>query len=352
MGGGGAERQLSYISNEMFKSGQDVHVAYFQDGPNIKRLNIPKENIHHLSCLNNYDPMIIYKLVKTIRKINPHIVQTWMPQIDILAGVASILTRTPFILSERSSPLAYGHGWKDRFRIIIGKKADAIIANSKEGIDYWINKINKPALKVIRNGIPFDEIYQVPKFSLSSQQIDESKEIILFAGRYDKPKNLYNLLTALQQVLKEREQTIVFFFGRGPQKETLINLNKKDKNSDRIKIMDYSDELWSWFKVADVFVSISDYEGNPNTVLEAVASKCPVVISDIPGHREFLNEESSWLVPGFNTKAIAQGVIKALSDPPNARCKAENAYNKVKDWSINSVVKEYISFYKLILKKR
>ncbi len=352
MGGGGAERQLCYMAEQMSRDGLDVHVAYFQDGANSKRLKISGAQIHHLSCLNNYDPMIICKIVRIIRKINPQIVQTWITQIDILAGIASILTKTPFIVSERNSSLAYGYGWKDRIRIAIGRRADAIISNSKKGIKYWANKVKKPELKVIRNSIPFDEILKTPKFLLPSMLIDESNEIIIFAGSYNKQKNLYNLFCALQQVLTKRENAVALFFGNGPQRESLINLKNQYDIRDRIKILGYSSELWNWFKVADVFVSISYFEGTPNTVLEAVASKCPIVISDIPEHREILDDNSSYFVPVSNTKAIANGIIKALSDPYESKRRAASAYNKIKDWTVKSVTNEYITFYNLILNKK
>lgn len=353
MGGGGAERQLCYIAEKMPLKGIDVHVAYFNEGPNSKRLYNSDAVVHKLSCRSNYDPMIIYNIVKTIRNINPHIIQTWIPQTDILAGLSSILTKTPLILSERNSSLAYKGGWKDNLRIVFGKRADAIIANSKEGINYWVEKVKRPVLKVIPNGIPFDEILQTPKISLSSMQIDESNEIIIFAGSYyDRQKNLFNLLKALQIVLHERCKAVAFFFGDGPQKKALINVKDKYEVRDRIKIMDYTGELWNWFKVANVFVSVSNYEGNPNTVLEAVASKCPVVISDIPEHREILDEDSSYFVPVSDIKAIKNGILKALSEPDEAKRKAENAYNKIKTWSTEAVADKYIEFYHKLLNQK
>lgn len=353
MGGGGAERQLCYLAEQMPLKGINFHVAYFKEGPNSKRLNNSGAVVHKLSCLNNYDPMIIYKVVKIIRSINPHIIQTWIPQIDILAGFSSVFLKFPLILSERNSSLAYSGGWKNRLRIAVGRRADAIIANSVEGINYWTDKVKRSLLTVIPNGIPFDEIFQTPKASLSSIQIDESNEIIIFAGSYyDRQKNLFNLLKALKIVLHVRHKAVAIFFGDGPQKEDIINIKEKYEVRDRIKIMDYTSELWSWFKVSNVFVSISNYEGKPNTVLEAVATKCPVVISDIPEHREILDEDSSCFVPVSDTKAIAYGIIKALSDPDEAQRKAENAYNKVKTWSTETVADKYIEFYYKLLNQK
>jgi len=353
MGGGGAERQLCYLAEQMPLKGVDFHVAYFSDGPNSKRLRNSNAVVHKLSCRSNYDPMIIYKIGKITRRINPHLIQTWIPQIDILAGLSSVFLKIPFIVSERNTSLAYGGGWKNRLRIAAGRNASAIIANSKGGIDYWRDKVKKPQLTVIPNGIPIDEILQTPAISSSSMQIDESNEIIIFAGRfYDRQKNVFNLLKALNLVLQKRRKAIAVFFGDGPQKAALIRLKDNFAVSDRIKLMDYTHELWNWFKAANVFVSVSNYEGNPNAVLEAVASRCPVVISDIPEHREILDEDSSCLVPVSDTKAIADGIIKTLSNPDETQRKTENAYNKIRAWSSEVVADKHIEFYHKVIKHK
>ena len=83
-----------------------------------------------------------------------------------------------------------------------------------------------------------------------------------------------------------------------------------------------------------------------------MASKCPVVISDIPEHREILDENSSYFVPVSDTKAIAAGIIKALSDSDEAQRKAENAYNKLKTRSTEAVADKYIEFYNKLLNQK
>ncbi len=69
--------------------------------------------------------------------------------------------------------------------------------------------------------------------------------------------------------------------------------------------------VWALMKKASVFVSLSAYEGCPNTVMEAMACGCPIIVSDIPEHREILDEQSAlfvtrkfgarWLVLGGGT---------------------------------------------------
>jgi glycosyltransferase involved in cell wall biosynthesis len=349
MGGGGAERQLCYMAHQMTQIGLDVHVVCFQGGVNHKRLNESGATIHHFDCYGNYDPRIIFRIVSLIRTIRPHIIQTWIPQMDILGGLAAIFTNTPFILSERASALAYGHGWKERLRIWVARRANAIVANSRKGIEYWAGKVEKPQLKVVRNGVPIQEINDVAKFACTEKGVDDSTEIILFAGRYDDQKNLYVLLEALNIALKKRSKAVAFLFGRGPQKENLIRLKEQYSVKDRIFIYDYSQNFWRWLKTAALFVSVSVYEGTPNTVLEAVASRCPVVVSDIPEHKEILDEMSSYMVPVSDTRSIANGITIALSNPMDSQKKAAEAFKRMSDWTIESVAQDYSMFYENVL---
>ena len=151
-------------------------------------------------------------------------------------------------------------------------------------------------------GLPLQELEQrirtlpLRNYSLetkreSRNQIFGTQFAVKIRGSEQVPRNL----EAVRQIIRKgdfsetvKDKAVAIFFGDGPQKKEIINIKEKYEVGDRIKIMDYTSELWSWFKTADVFVSVSHYEGNPNTVLEAVASKCPVVISDIPEHREIL----------------------------------------------------------------
>jgi glycosyltransferase involved in cell wall biosynthesis len=350
MGGGGAERQLTHISRGSKENGWDVHVALLYGGPNLDRLRSSGVMIHQLRCYSNYDPGILLRLLSTIRKLEPDIIQTWMPLMDILGGLAATLTDVPFIVSEQASALAYTRDGKNWLRSLIANRAAAIIANSDAGRRYWADKLNHDgAITVLRNIIPFDEINSAPLLAPEAMQVAPDSELIIYAGRYSPQKNLVNLLDGLREVLAQRKKAIAILFGEGPLREDLVAIKEESGCGDRLRIMNFTTDLWSWFKRAQVFVSVSYFEGQPNVVLEAIAGLCPVVVSDIPEHREFLDDESACFVSASSPSAIAQGIIESLSNPENATIRAHTAYNSLSRFAVNTVSQEYIKLYQEIL---
>src|SRR5687768_3558015 len=130
MGGGGAERQLAYLAGPLIARGWEVHVACVAGGPNLARLEESGARIHRLRIRNSYDPRLVWQLARTIRAVGPDLVQAWFVQMDVVAGAVATLTGVPWILSERSSVLAYPPTWKNRLRIAIARHVAAIISNS------------------------------------------------------------------------------------------------------------------------------------------------------------------------------------------------------------------------------
>src|SRR5262245_45828950 len=107
MAGGGAERQLAYLAREFVQSGWEVHVALVHGGPNLDRLQQSGAIIHQLRVASNYDPRILGQLLTIIRRLKPDVVQCWLTQMEVLGGLAAMISSRPWVLSERSSEQGY-----------------------------------------------------------------------------------------------------------------------------------------------------------------------------------------------------------------------------------------------------
>ena len=295
---GGAERQFSYLGPELARMGLQVHVAMLAGGPYLSRLADSNGIFHLLRCRNNYDPQILRQLLRLIREVKPDIVHTWSMQMDILGGLAASLTRTPWIIREPCSDLAYPNTWKYLLRRWLVAKADAIVSNSSMGDLYWQKYYKNKARYIIPNGLPLQEIDIASPSSKDELGLPPAKKIVLFVGRFDlqkyknglsHQKNVDNFLMALTY-LKDDPDIVGIFCGDGPRLSEVQEMARELGLADRVLMLGYVDNVWSIMKLADVFVSVSHFEGFPNTVLEAMACGCPLVVSDIPEHRQFLDE--------------------------------------------------------------
>jgi glycosyltransferase involved in cell wall biosynthesis len=83
--------------------------------------------------------------------------------------------------------------------------------------------------------------------------------------------------------------------------------------------------------------------------MEAMACGCPIVASDIPQHREILEEnEATFVLPG-DPDRIASGIDRLLGDPEEARRKALRAKERASRWSIPAMAERYDRVYLEIL---
>ena len=79
---------------------------------------------------------------------------------------------------------------------------------------------------------------------------------------------------------------LLLFLGEGIEKDMLEN--KIEKN--QIQFLGNKSNINDYLTASDIFISASLSEGLPNTVLEAMASGIPVILSDIISHRELYLE--------------------------------------------------------------
>ncbi|MDP1537827.1 MAG: glycosyltransferase [Burkholderiales bacterium] len=341
--GGGAERQLSLLAPELCRLGVDTHVAYVHPGVNLAPLLASPVNLHPLACSGNHDPRILLKLLRLIRDCRPDVVQTWLPQMDILAGVAAKLTATPFVLSERSSAMAYGSGWKNRLRKLVGHRSTAVVANSQSGVDYWGRQ--NGTRRVIRNGLALQAIRSATPAQPETLGLPADARIVLFAGRLNAEKNVATLLQALEVVLERRPECAAVLFGQGPLHAPLRAQVEAMRGRKRVRLADFTPDLWRWMRRASAFVSVSHFEGNPNTVLEAMAIGCPLVVSAIAQHREILDDTMARFCNPASSDDIAGAIDGVLSAPEQATKRAAAAIEAANAWSVERAARDYLDLY-------
>lgn len=337
---------------EQGRTGLDVHVAYLHPGPKLPLFEKTGAALHRFAASGNHEPGLFFEMYRLVRKLEPDIVQTWLLQMDIVGGLVSLGRRHPWVLTERTSGRHYTSGLKTAIRALVGSRADAIVSNSEVGDAYWSARGGTTALRrVIRNAVPIEEVRMAAPRSEGSLNLPEGHLMVLYAGRLSPEKNLEMLVSALGEIARRLPVTS-FLCGDGTHEPEVHSLITRLGLERVVRLVGYVDDVWSWMNRADVFVSVSHYEGHPNTVLEAAACGVPLVLSEIPEHREILDSSAALFVDRFDPAAIAAALEVSLRDPAAARKRAEAARRAVEPLSITAMARQYDEVYRDVLARR
>lgn len=352
LSGGGAERQVSYLLPALTKLGVDAHLGYVHPGPNLARLRGFDGRVHKLSARNNHDPRLFFEVLRLVDELNPHIIQTWLLQADVLGSLVCLWRGLPHLLSERNAePEEASFSFKPAVRRYLGRFSSGIVANSRQGLGQWHDIIGADGRQhsVIPNAVPVAEL---EKYRRAREATARGREVILYSGRYERQKNVEQVLRVAEAVLRTRPSAEARFFGEGSLRSTLNEMAENSPCRDRIHIGGYTDELWQWMSKASVLVLLSRHEGQPNVALEAAAIGCPLVLSDIAAHRELFGVESARLVDPRDVDLVARAIEDVLDDPAETSSKAEKARKLVGEFSVERCARSYHEFYQDLMDER
>lgn len=174
---------------------------------------------------------------------------------------------------------------------VVIDKSDFIITISQTMKKEIEENFNVDSSRLIVTYIPADEVfYEKSDVEVHKKYNIPTDKYILFIGNLEPRKNLSTLVKAYRLLPKEVRESYSLVIGGGKgwkfeETEELIESGPKDENIIKIGFVDQHD-LPALYQKASLFVMPSLYEGFGMPILEALASGCSVIASDIPILRE------------------------------------------------------------------
>jgi glycosyltransferase involved in cell wall biosynthesis len=152
--------------------------------------------------------------------------------------------------------------------------------------------------------------------------------------------------TAIRAIaeLKKRQVDVVCWLlgkergGPGTYTSRLNTLINELGVSDRIQLMGYRYDTAEILRAADFLLLPSTREGLPLSVMEAQATKVPVLVSPIPGNCELVSDgDTGFLIPADDYTGYADTIQRLVGDEERYSEVAKRAYEQVKrehDWTV------------------
>src|SRR6266498_4663301 len=224
---------------------------------------------------------------------------------------------------------------RDIERLLV-EQSDGIICCSNYMLDHIQHVLGavKTKVRVIPNGVESSRFNGGRQPQLILAGISEDRKIILYVGRIVREKGIFTLLDALEKLRKQGKDVSLVLVGEGPLKEDLAKEVLRRKLNDRVKLAGFVDEkkLVSLYNSSDAFVLPSHFEPFGMVALEAMASRVPVVVSDVGGLSEIVEDGITGVkVPSSDPHALAEGILRVLENRELSERLKENAYRAVQE---------------------
>jgi len=300
-----------------------------------------------------WDANIIGKKVVG-KNSNNFIITTQDPFETGLAGwLVSLTKKIPLHFQVHTDFLSHyfsGESFLNRIRVVIAK----FLIPRASGIRVVSGRIKKEIgkkIKILDNKITvlpiFVDIKKIEKAPVKKslrKKYSQFDFIILMASRFSKEKNIELAIGAMKSIVKDYPMAGLVIVGEGIEK---VNYEEKIKNLDLEKnviIEEWTSDLPSYYKIADLFLLTSNYEGYGLTVIEAMSAGCPVVMSDVGIAGSLLkNGENGIIVPVGNKRAIIEATIQMIRDKNLRERLSLSAQRTARELQTK---KEYLQAYK------
>lgn len=214
------------------------------------------------------------------------------------------------------------------------KKMDKCICCAKNIYEIMQKKLKNACY--VRNGI---EDKKVNKLERNKLKIKTEDIVYLYAGNFSKRKRVLELIEFFEKVHKPNE--ILLMLGDGELKEQCIK-----HKSHNIRILEFVNNPTDYMDMADIYISNSESEGFSISIIEALQSKCYLLLSNIPAHKECFEIDKNYYIGELFNKENLDEKIEILREKIKIENKEELQEFQNKYLSNEVMAKEYIEEYK------
>jgi glycosyltransferase involved in cell wall biosynthesis len=210
--------------------------------------------------------------------------------------------------------------------------------------------------RVIENGIDIDRYG--PAFDRSGLKmrlgLEPGRRYVANIARHHSVKDQASLIHGFRKVAIARSDVDLLMVGDGPLRGELEALASHPELTGRVFFLGIRNDVPDILRAVDVFALTSLSEAASLTLMEAMATSLPVIVTDVGGNPELVRDGiEGFLVPRGNRDAIGSAILRILDDPAGAaamgtagRATAERRYR------IDRTIDDYMNLFREVIPRR
>lgn len=345
----GAEKILCWVADEFANVGYKVQIvnlnlvgnnSYFKRKP-LENVEVVDLNIEYKKGLNNY--YRVKKIAKIAKQNNAEAIIAFTRYPCILAVLAGKWVKIPVITSERGDPYQYKKGIRNKIGFLILNKADGCVFQTENAMKAYSEKLIKRS-RVIPN----------PVFNNGLNHWKDNNGLnVISVGRLDNYQKRYDvMIKGFSIFVKSHPEYSLEIFGKGLDEKMIMNIAKNSGASSKIYFRGLTTNTTAELLKARIFLITSDFEGIPNSLLEAMAIGMPVISTTCsPGGAEFLikDHKNGLLVSCGDPEAVAAALSEFADNTKLLLTCAQNAYDTANQFNPQRIFIEWKRYVESIL---
>lgn len=331
---GGGETHVHELVRHLDQGQYDCYVLAFSEGDMHDKLNTLGVPSFIIPSSRPFDLTIRKKVRELAEKIKPGIIH---------AHGARACSNSYFLASELKIPLIYTvHGWTFRENMnffhrifrrfsesFLSKKANVVINVSYSDLLTGRNVLGlKNSIEIVNGVDPTVFDGKGDKSQKLQFGFEKDDFIIALIARLTEQKDPVTFIRAMEH-LKHEKKFKAIIVGDGKLLSDLKVLAHKLQLTEKIKFTGSRKDVANILSWTDVYCLPSLWEGMPIGILEAMASGCAVIATDVLGTKEIVNAGTGILFKPGDFKALANGITYLYNHPEEKERMEATAKNHI-----------------------
>lgn len=351
---GGAENALVQLVTRLDRSEwQPLVLCLSGQGELVAELQAAGVQVECLGVRHRADVRVLWRLVRSLRRFHPVILQTWLYHANIAGRVAARMAGVPHVVSgirvaERRS----------QFRLRIDRWTDFLVdrhlcvSQSVANFSRDVGRLPARKLIAIPNGVDYDRFATATPTDLAHVGIPAESRVLLFVGRLDPQKNPDLLLQAFAELSASFPDLHLVFVGAGPLDTELREQTKSLGLQGRVSFLGSRADIPDLMQRSTALVLPSRWEGMPNVILEAQAAGLPVIASAVDGVNELIElRKTGLLFPSEDLQACRSAIETLLQNETLATQISQTAQHiSLKHFTWDNFAQRYVAVYRELAK--
>lgn len=216
--------------------------------------------------------------------------------------------------------------------------------------------LNKIALKkrtfVVFNGVDYNRFVDIiPAADIVPE--NDNLYIIGCVSRMAIGKGHICLIDAFELLLNRYPDCRLVLVGDGPERKQIEDIVKEKCLGDKIIFTGIRDDIPEILAAINLFVSCSEKEGLPYTLLEALASKTAIVATDVPGNHDIITDSYNGILSKpYNHEDFCLKIAWAIEHPDICQEYESNGIKTLKQrYLVENSVEKILRIYDSLTKR-